>query len=48
LSIDLVANAITSLSFKPDKVFKAADVITAAWTNSDSKTFGLKFKHQLE
>ena len=47
LTLDLVANAITDLVIKPDKVCKAADVITAAWTNSDTKTYGLKFKYQL-
>lgn len=47
LSIDLVANAVTDLVIKPDKVCKSTDVITAAWTNTDTKTYGLKFKHQL-
>jgi len=47
LSMDLVANAVTDLVVKPDKVCKAADVVTAAWTNTDGKTYGLKFKHQL-
>ncbi len=47
LTIDLVANAITDLVIKPNKVCKATDVITAAWTNTDTKTYGLKFKHQL-
>lgn len=47
LIIDLVANAVTDLVIRPNKTCKAADVITAAWTNTDGKTFGLKFKHQL-
>ncbi len=47
LTIDLVANAITDLVIKPDKVCKSTDVITAAWTNTDGKTYGLKFKYQL-
>jgi len=45
--LDLVANAVTDLVVKPNKACKAADVITAAWTNTDGKTYGLKFKHQL-
>jgi len=48
LSIDLVANAVTSLVVKPDKPLKASDVITAAWTNTDGRTFGLIFKYKLE
>lgn len=47
LTLDLVANAVTDLMVKPDKVCKATDVITAAWTNTDGRTYGLKFKHQL-
>lgn len=47
LSIDLVANAVLDLSIKPRIKCKAADVITAAWTNSDGVTFGLLFKHKL-
>lgn len=47
LSIDLVTNAVTDLVIKPDKLCKSTDVITAAWTNTDGKTFGLKFKHEL-
>ena len=47
LTIDLVANAVTDLRIKPDLACKATDVITAAWANTDSKTFGLIFKHQL-
>ena len=47
LSIDLVANAVLTLTITPNKAFKAADVITAAWTNTDGRTFGLIFKHQL-
>ena len=47
LTIDLVANAITDLVITPNKTCKATDVITAAWTNTDGRTFGLKFKHQL-
>ncbi len=45
--IDLVANNVTSLKIRPDEVFKATDVITAAWTNTDSRNYGLIFKHQL-
>jgi len=47
LSLDLVANAVTDLVIKPNKRCKSTDVITAAWTNTDTKTYGLKFKHQL-
>jgi len=47
LTIDLVANAITDLVIKPNKVCKATDVITAAWTNTDASTYGLIFKYQL-
>jgi len=47
LTIDLVANAVTDLVIKPDKTCKATDVITAAWTNTDGRTYGLIFKHQL-
>ena len=47
LTIDLVANAVTDLVVKPNMACKATDVITAAWTNTDGKTYGLKFKHQL-
>jgi len=47
LTIDLVANAVTDLVLTPNKTCKAADVITAAWTNTDGRTFGLKYKHQL-
>lgn len=47
LTLDLVANAITDLVIKPDMPCKASDVITAAWTNTDTKTYGLIFKHQL-
>ena len=47
LTIDLVANAVVDLVISPDKACKATDVITAAWTNTDGRTFGLKFKHQL-
>jgi len=48
LSLDLVANAVTSLSFKPKKSLKATDVVTAAWTNTDGRTYGLIFKYELE
>jgi hypothetical protein len=47
LTLDLVANAVTDLVIKPAKKCKAADVITAAWTNTDVRTYGLKFKHSL-
>jgi len=47
LTLDLVANAVTSLIIKPNKSLKPTDVITAAWTNTDGKTFGLIFKHRL-
>jgi len=47
LTIDLVANAVTDLVIKPNKTCKSTDVITAAWTNTDGRTYGLKFKHQL-
>ena len=47
LTIDLVGNAITDLRIKPNLKCKATDVITAAWTNSDGKTYGLIFKHIL-
>ncbi len=47
LTIDLVANAIVDLIISPNKTCKATDVITAAWTNTDGRTYGLKFKHQL-
>ena len=47
LTLDLVANAVTDLVVRPNKTCKATDVITAAWTNTDTKTYGLIFKHQL-
>jgi len=47
LRLDLVANGVTDLVIKPKKKCKATDVITAAWTNTDGVTFGLKFKHHL-
>jgi hypothetical protein len=47
LTLDLVANAITDLVVRPNKVCKSTDVITAAWTNTDGRTYGLKYKHQL-
>lgn len=47
LTIDLVANAVTDLIIKPAKKCKATDVITAAWTNTDGRTYGLIFKHKL-
>lgn len=47
LTLDLVANAVTDLVIKPKKKCKSTDVITAAWTNTDTKTYGLKFKHHL-
>jgi hypothetical protein len=46
-TIDLVANAVTDLCIKFGRNFKATDVITLAWTNTDTKTYGVKFKHQL-
>lgn len=48
LTIDLVANAITDLTIKPDRHFQSGDVITCAWTNTNTVTYGLVFKHQLE
>ena len=47
LTINLVANAVTDLVVKPNKTCKSTDVITATWTNTDTKTYGLIFKHQL-
>lgn len=47
LTIDLVANAVADLVIKPKKTCKSTDVITVSWTNTDGKTYGLKFKHQL-
>lgn len=47
LTIDLVANAVTDLVIAPNKICKSSDVITAAWTNTDGRTYGLKFKHEL-
>ena len=47
LTLDLVANAVTDLVIKPKKKCKSSDVITAAWTNTDGVTYGLKFKHHL-
>ena len=47
LTLDLVANAVTDLVIRPKKKCKSSDVITAAWTNTDGRTFGLKFKHHL-
>ncbi len=47
LTVNLVANAITDLTIKPNMTCKSTDVITAAWTNTDGVTYGLKFKHQL-
>ena len=47
LTLDLVANAVTDLVIKPNKVCKATDVITAAWTNTNGIVYGIKFKHQL-
>lgn len=47
LSIDLVAGVVTDLRKEVAIICKATDVITAAWTNTDTKTFGLIFKHQL-
>lgn len=46
-TIDLVANAVVDLVIKPMKKCKSTDVITAAWTNTDGRTYGLKFKHSL-
>ena len=47
LTIDLVANAVKDLVISPNKILKSTDVITAAWTNTDGRTYGLKFKHKL-
>lgn len=47
LTLDLVANAVTDLVIRPKKKCKLSDVITVAWTNTDGKTFGLKFKYCL-
>ena len=47
LTLDLVANAVTDLVIKPNMTCKAADVITAAWTNTNNITWAIKFKHQL-
>ena len=47
LTLDLVANGVTDLVIKPNKVCKATDVITAAWTNTNNITWAIKFKHQL-
>jgi len=47
LTLDLVANAVTDLVIKPNKVCKSTDVITAAWTNTNNITWAIKFKHQL-
>lgn len=47
LTLDLVANAVTDLVIKPAKKCKSTDVITVAWTNTDGRTYGLKFKHHL-
>ena len=47
LTLDLVANAVTDLVIKPNMACKAADVITAAWTNTNDITWAIKFKHQL-
>jgi len=48
LTIGLVANAVTDLTILPSRHFQSGDVITAAWTNTDDKTWGLVYKHQLE
>ncbi len=48
LTIDMVANAVTDLIVTPaDLLCKSTDVITAAWDNNGSKTYGLTFKHEL-
>ena len=47
LTLDLVANAVVDLRIEPNLLCKAADVITAAWTNTDGRTYGLIFKHEL-
>jgi len=47
LTLDLVANAVTDLVIKPNKVCKSTDVITAAWTNTNSIRYGITFKHQV-
>ncbi len=46
ITIDLVANAITNLIVKPDLICKAGDTITAAWTNTNTKNYGLLFKYE--
>ena len=47
LTLNLVANAVVDLVVKPALTCKSTDVITAAWTNTDGRTFGLIFKHRL-
>jgi len=47
LTLDLVANAIVDLRIEPNLLCKATDVITAAWTNTNARTYGLIFKHEL-
>ena len=47
LTIDLVANAVTDLVAEFGNECKSTDIITAAWTNTDTKTYGLTFKHEL-
>jgi hypothetical protein len=50
-SVDLVAKALTSLIIPEDyegfDPYKSSDVITAAWDNTDGKTWGLTFKHEV-
>ncbi len=46
LTIDLVANAVVNVVVKPDMLCKSTDVITAAWTNTDARTYGLTFKYE--
>ena len=47
LTLDLVANAIVDLRIEPNLLCKATDAITAAWTNTDGRTYGLIFKYEL-
>lgn len=47
LTIGLVANAVTDLIRDFELYCKSTDVITAAWDNTDGKTWGLTFKHEV-
>ncbi len=47
LTIDLVANAVTDLRIEPNLLCKSTDMVTAAWTNTDARTYGLIFKYEL-